>query len=141
MPALLETISAAVTPVVMVSAAAVLTLGVSNKHQAMSDRLRALAAEMRSMETTRDRRATIERQMTLFRRRIAFSAVAHRLLYVSIMLFMIMVLQLFFAPDRGGVGFGLFTAGVAAIIGAIGCELAELSLANRTLDLEMTSSK
>jgi hypothetical protein len=49
-------ISAAVTPVVMISANAILISAISAKHQSMSDRLRALTAEWRNPATPVTRR-------------------------------------------------------------------------------------
>jgi hypothetical protein len=44
----LSLISAAVTPVVMISACAVLIMGIASKHAGLSDRVRTLASEYRA---------------------------------------------------------------------------------------------
>lgn len=133
---IIETISAAVTPVVLVSASALLVVGVGSKHQNMSDRVRNLAAEWRSPNTGA-RRASIERQLLLLRRRIRFSAFAHRALYISILTFLAMALLLLFDAAAVVAILILFIIGIALVVAAVACEIVELSLARRTLDDEV----
>src|SRR5580692_5704808 len=85
-------IAAAVTPVVMISANAILIGAISSKHQAMSDRLRVLSAEWRSPDTGAARRDSIRAQVQLFTLRIAWISRAHFLLYVATACFLAMVL-------------------------------------------------
>jgi|GEM_PF-1811848 len=137
---LLETIKTAVMPVVMIAAGSTLILGVGNKHQSMSDRIRALMADRRSPATSAERRQNIDGQIALFRKRIAYSALAHRLLYSAIALLLAMVLLMLLAPLRisyPGMILLLFGLGVSAMLGGILAEILELHLANKTLDLEM----
>jgi len=127
-------------PVVMIAAGSTLILGVGNKHQSMSDRIRALMADRRSPATSAERRQNIDRQIALFRRRIAYSALAHRLLYSAIALLLAMVLLMLMAPLKmpyPGLILLLFVLGVSAMLGGILAEMLELRLANQTLDLEM----
>lgn len=133
---LLQVITASVTPVVMISAAAVLILGINNKHQAMADRLRSLAAEHRSESTTLERRAHISGQVMLFRRRIALSSMAHRALYIAVCSFIVVMLLIFFGKTDGSLG--LFALGIGLILVAVILELCELQLGNRTIELELT---
>src|ERR1700724_2552437 len=84
-------IAAAVTPVVMISANAILIGAISSKHQAMSDRLRTLSAEWRSPAATAARRDSIRAQVQLFTLRIAWISRAHFLLYVATACFLAMV--------------------------------------------------
>lgn len=137
MPPLIETVSAAVTPVVLVSASAVLILGVGNKHQNMADRVRSLNTERRSPATPGERRASIDRQISLLVRRIRFSRTAHLILYVSILFFIGMALLLLFAPTAFGAGVTLLIAGVALMLAAVVCEILELRLAEQTLAIEV----
>jgi hypothetical protein len=78
-------ISAAVTPVVMISANAILISAISSKHQSMSDRLRALTAEWRNAATPVTpvtRREAIAGQLRLFDEQLRWvTLVAHRSLY------------------------------------------------------------
>jgi hypothetical protein len=137
---LLETIKTAVMPVVMIAAGSTLILGVGNKHQSMSDRIRALMADRRSSATSVERRQNIDRQIALFRKRIAYSALAHRLLYSAIALLLAMVLLMLLTPLKmpyPGMILLLFGFGVSAMLGGIVAEILELHLANKTLDLEM----
>ena len=85
-------IAAAVTPVVMISANAILISAISSKHEAMSDRVRSLTAEWRSPATGAARRDSIRAQVRLFSRRIAWISRAHFLLYVATACFIAMVM-------------------------------------------------
>lgn len=129
------------TPVVLVSASALMIVGVGNKHQNMSDRVRALAAEARAPQTSAERRAVIARQIELLRKRIHCVAMAHRMLYLSILLFLAMALVLLFGPGTVAAGVALFIGGVLLILAAAIFEIVELSLARRTLDTELLDLK
>src|SRR5580658_1169423 len=90
-PGTMSAIAAAVTPVVMISANAILISAISSKHQAMSDRLRTLAAEWRGPGVSGPRRDSIRAQVRLFTQRIAWISRAHFLLYVATACFLAMV--------------------------------------------------
>jgi hypothetical protein len=135
-------IASAVTPVVMISANAILIGGINAKHQAMADRVRALTAEWRRAETSAARRDAIRQQVGLFRVRIALVARAHFLLYVAIACFIAMVLTIALTPFTGGriatelLSLPLLVAGVVLMFTAILIELAELRRARATMDIE-----
>jgi Protein of unknown function (DUF2721) len=138
---LLQVIAAAVTPVVMISAAAVLILGVNQKHASLGDRLRALAAEFRAAGTTAERRESIRAQIRLFERRLGYVATAHLWLYASVVCFIGMVLVITLtsrSPTWDRVALGMFVLGIALMLGAPMMELVELRLAHRALDLELS---
>lgn len=137
---LLQLITAAVTPVVMVSTTALLVVGVNTKHQSMSDRLRVLTSEFRAPGTKPARRASICRQTALFERRIAYIATGHRLLYAAIVLFLMTILLIVLSPLKVAwtpAAYALFLSGVVLMLTAVACELLELSYANRTLRAEI----
>jgi hypothetical protein len=135
-------IAAAVTPVVMISANAILIGAVSAKHQAMADRLRALTAEWRSSDTNAVRRDAIRIQVELFRVRIAWVSRAHFLLYAATACFIAMVLTIALTPFTGGriaielLSLPLLVAGVILMLAAILLELAELRRARTTIEIE-----
>jgi hypothetical protein len=135
-------IAAAVTPVVMISANAILIGAVSAKHQAMADRLRILTAEWRSADTSAARRDAIRLQVDLFRLRIAWVARAHFLLYAATACFIAMVLTIALTPFTGGriaievLSLPLLVGGVVLMFAAILLELAELRKSRATIDLE-----
>ncbi|MGH9611498.1 MAG: DUF2721 domain-containing protein [Bryobacteraceae bacterium] len=138
MACLPQTVAAAVTPVVMVSAAAVLILGLNSKHQSMSDCVRTLAVEFRQAQEARQQ--VIARQAVLFRRRMDYVANGQRCLYSAILCFLVMVLLSIFAPGRiswASFAFVLFVAGSCLILAAVILELIELALANHTLRIEL----
>lgn len=137
---LLQLITAAVTPVVMVSVGAVLILGINSKHQSIADRIRSLAGEFRNPGTTAARRDDIRRQMVLFERRVSYASTAQSLLYLSIALFLATVILIILS--RTGISwspaaFGLFLAGVFLMLASVILAFRELRLASRTLALEM----
>jgi hypothetical protein len=137
---LLEIITAALTPVVMISAAASLILGTNQKHAALADRIRELATEFRASDTSEERRELIRAQMPLFARRIACARLAHLWLYAAVVCFVGMILAITLGP-RGGLGgtgtLVLFVVGIVLLLGAVLEELIELQLGDRTIRMEI----
>jgi hypothetical protein len=135
-------IAAAVTPVVMISANAILIGAISSKHQAMSDRLRTLTAEWRNGEANIARRKAIRQQVRLFTLRIAWVSRAHFLLYVATACFIAMVLVIALAPVIARwptielLSLPLLLAGVILMLMAIFLELLDLGKARATIDIE-----
>jgi uncharacterized membrane protein (DUF485 family) len=124
----------AVTPVVMISANAILISAISAKHQAMSDRLRMLTAEWRAPATTGARRDAIQSQVKLFIMRIAWISRAHFLLYVATACFTVMVIAL--ALQQQVLSLPLLLLGVCLMLLAIVLELLDLRKAKATLEIE-----
>jgi hypothetical protein len=137
---LLEIITAALTPVVMISVAASLILGTNQKHTALADRIRDLATEFLSADISEERKKLIRAQMPLFARRIAAARLAHLWLYAAVVCFMGMILAITLGP-RGRlsdtVTLVLFLLGLALILGAVLEELRELQLGARTIRYEI----
>ncbi len=134
-------IAAAVTPVVMISTAATLILGINSKHQSMADRLRSLAGEFRLPSTTVDRRRVIAQQLRWFDKRVHYSALAHRILYISIVLFLLTILLIILAPVRFAwttMAYVWFVSGVILMLVASAFEFMELWWTNLTLKLELS---
>jgi hypothetical protein len=132
-------IAAAVTPVVMISANAILIGSISSKHQAMSDRLRILTAEWRSPGASADRRDSIRAQVQLFTLRIAWISRAHFLLYVATACFLTMVLGI--ALSLPLLSLPLLLAGVILMLMAILLELLDLRKARATIEMESGDMK
>jgi len=135
-------IAAAVTPVVMISANAILISAISSKHQGMSDRLRTLTNEWRSADTSAARRDSIRAQVRLFTLRIAWISRAHFLLYVATTCFLAMVLVIALTPVVTGwpaiewLSLPLLVAGVFLMLTAIFLELLDLRRARATIEWE-----
>src|SRR5260370_25473130 len=91
-------ISAAVTPVVMISANAILISAITSKHQSMSDRLRALTAEWRNAATPVTRREAIADQLRLFEERLRWVTWSHIILYIATACFIAMVIAIAVSP-------------------------------------------
>jgi hypothetical protein len=135
----LSLISAAVTPVVMISACAILITGVASKHAGLSDRARTLAAEYRAASQESVRRPVLRRELRAFMRRIVLSWLAHCLIYSAAITFsatVLVALRALRRPIWGAPTVGLFVLGTVLLVVALILELAELLLAQATLRWE-----
>jgi hypothetical protein len=133
-------ISAAVTPVVMISANAILIGAISSKHQSMSDRLRALTAEWRNDATPAARRDVIAGQVRLFDKRLRWITWSHIILYTATTCFITMVIVIAVSPAldvMSGAPLGLLIAGVTLMFLGILLELLDLAKARATAGLEV----
>jgi Protein of unknown function (DUF2721) len=136
---LLKLVATAVTPVVMVSATAILISGVNARYISISDRVRTLAREYRDTATSELRRVNIRRQTRIFHRRLHLVSWAARVLYTGAGSFAIVALLIGLSvsgkilPQAILV---LFLIGLALIVVAIVLQLLELQQSNRTIDLE-----
>lgn len=133
-------ISAAVTPVVMISANAILISAITAKHQSMSDRVRALTAEWRNASTPADRRTSIAAQVKLFEERIRWITWSHIILYIATACFIATVMVIAVSPALvalSGASLGLLIAGVALMFVGIVMELLDLAKARSTVALEL----
>jgi hypothetical protein len=136
----LQIVASAVTPVVMVSATAILIGGVNSRHIAIADRIRALTAEHRNEATTPARRAGIERQLPTFELRIRLASWSIRGLYFGAACFVTMALIISATLWRkmlAAATVPLFVMGILVILFSIVCQLWELQEANRTLFAEI----
>jgi len=81
------TLTAAVAPIVLVSAAGLLLNGMQTKNLHLSDRIRGLTAEVRNPALTPVRRRQVTDQLPYFAQRIRLSQHALELLYIAILCF------------------------------------------------------
>jgi hypothetical protein len=133
-------IAAAVTPVVMISANAILISTISSKHQAMSDRVRALTAEWRAPGTSAARRGAISAQVRVFAGRITWISRAHVILYVATVFFLAMVLVIALTPVIqmwADFSVPLLLGGVSLMLIAIVLELLDLRKARASIEAEI----
>jgi hypothetical protein len=136
----LQVLASAVTPVVLVSASAILISGVTSRYISISDRMRNLSKEYRDAQTGADRRTCIERQMRLFHRRVYLISWAIRNLYAAAWCFMAEVLIISATLWRDSLVSAtvpLFLLGTLLAMVAIMMQLLELHESNRTLALEV----
>ncbi len=128
-------------PVVLVSAAGLLFSGIQAKNLHLSDRIRALAAELRNPATTAERRRQVTEQLPCFDRRIRLSQRALQVLQLAILCFVLTSLLLAAALWAGASALPpvaiLFAAGVALLVAALVLEFVEMSLGLRTVDIEL----
>jgi hypothetical protein len=140
----LQIVASAVTPVVLVSATAILIGGVNSRHIAIADRIRSLTAEHRNAVTTPSRRAGIEKQLPIFRLRIRLASWSIRGLYFASACFVTMALIISATLWRKMLAVAtvpLFVAGIILLLFSIVCELWELQEADRTLLDEISDLK
>ena len=138
----LQTITAAVTPAVMISATAILLSAVNSRHQSLSDRLRALSAEMRERPTPK-RAASVRRQILLFERRLRFVTAAHASLFGATACFISMVIVIAFTSRATTLVAAMlppFMVGVLLLLTAVMIEMLELRLASQSITLEVESA-
>ena len=138
-----QSLTAAVAPIVLVSAAGLLFNGIQTKNLHISDRIRTLQAEVRNPSTTEERRQVLGVQLTYFARRIRLSQRALELLYIAILCFVLTSLMLavttFIPPWMVSVIVTtLFALGVGLLIVALVLEFVEMRLGLRTIQIEVT---
>lgn len=140
-----EVITSAAAPIVMVSAAGLLFMGVQAKNLHLADRIRALMTEYRTL-TSRPaderRRKQIREQIVLFNRRVHLSQRALELLYIAIVCFVLTSLLLAAAPWVSGLVMpagtaGVFIAGVMFLLLALLLEYREMHVGLKTIAIEM----
>lgn len=133
-------VAAAVTPVVMISANAILIGAISSKHQSMSDRLRALTAEWRHPDTSAERRDAIARQVRLFDERLRWVTWSHIVLYAATACFILMVIDIAISSSVESwkdISIAMLIAGVTLMFTGIVLELLDLAKARRTVNIEL----
>ena len=137
----IQALTTAVAPIVLVSAAGLLYTGVQTKNLHLSDRIRALAAELRNPAITPERRKQLLDQLPHFVRRIRLSQQSLELLYVAILCFVVTSLLLASALWVGPPALPIvitivFVAGVLLLILALGLEFVEMWIGMKTIEIE-----
>jgi uncharacterized membrane protein len=135
----LRIVTTAVTPVVMVSATAILVSGVNSRYLAVSDRIRALAHEYRGAELTDERRRNIQQQMMIFHHRLDLVSWSSRILYVAVCCFIAVALLICLSTWRQMltvVTLPIFGLGVALVGTAVVLQLLEVQESHKTIVLE-----
>ncbi len=142
---LLQIVSAAVTPVVLISACAALILGVNNKHTAIADRLRVFAGERRAGCVTPERDHQVAEQIRLFFVRFRLTWISLALLYSAIVAFVVMIL-IILLDERGrlhnpGNAIPLFVTAITLVLVAIAMEIWEVALSIDCIEIEIEDVK
>ena len=135
----LSIIGVAVTPVVMISANAILTSALSARHSNVADRLRSLLSEYRQPATTAPRRGSIAAQVPLFERRIARLEAANLMLFLATACFVATVIVISvssFALAASNAALPIFLVGVVLMLSGVMAEVWELKSARETMRLE-----
>jgi len=135
----LKVVATAVTPVVMVSATAILASGVNARYISISDRVRTLAREYREPAISNERRSNIRRQMTVFHRRMHLVSWAARVLYAAAGCFVAVALLITITVSKQvllGATLGMFLTGLILVALAIVLQFLELQHSNKTIEIE-----
>ncbi len=135
----LRVLAAAVTPVVLVSAVAILIGTVNARYIAIADRMRNLAQEYRDKSIDARRRDVIAGEMVTFQLRVRLVSWAERMLYAAVGCFVSVALIIsatFWRDVMAAASLPIFTVGIVFIMVALVFQLCELHQANRTLGLE-----
>jgi len=135
----LRIVTTAVTPVVMVSATAILVSGVNARYLAVSDRIRTLAHEYRALDITTERRTNIQQQILVFHRRLQLVSWASRILYVALCCFIAVALLICLSTWRQMltiVTLPIFGLGVTMVGTAVILQLLEVQASLKTIALE-----
>ena len=135
----LQVLAAAVTPVVLVSASAILIGGVNSRYISIADRMRSLAHEYRDEHCTPARRAVIAEEIRTFRTRVDLVAWAVRALYASVGCFILDALIISATAWRSMLQTAtlpFFVLGIALLLLSIVLELLELHISGATIKLE-----
>ena len=139
----LSVIGSAVSPVVMISATAILTSFINARQSNASDRVRALLAEYRLEQTTSLRREHILLQVPLFQKRIAHIEIANLLLFLGTVCFVATVIVIsagYYVPAANAAAMPCFLLGVMLMLSGILAEVVEMRLARQTLNIEIGST-
>jgi hypothetical protein len=137
----MQVLTAAVTPVVLVSATAILISGTNSRYISISDRMRALAHEYRDPNCIEQRRMTISREMLTFRHRIHLVSWAVRALYTAVGAFVtdaLIISATLWRQMLAAATLPFFLLGISLIVLALVCQLLELQSSNRTISLEIS---
>jgi hypothetical protein len=135
----LRVLAAAVTPVVLVSAVAILISIVNARYIAISDRMRSLAKEYRDSAHDPRRREVISCEMVTFRIRVRLVSWAERMMYAAVGCFISVALIIgatFWRDVLVAASLPIFTVGILLIMIALVLQLRELQHSNRTLLLD-----
>ncbi len=140
-----QVISSAVAPIVMVSAAGLLSMGVQGKNLHLADRIRALMSEHRALAAEpaqQQRREQIVEQLVVFRRRVRLSQRSLQSVYLAMVAFVVTSLLLAAMPWIGGEATAaliaaVFLLGVVLLLGTLVLEFWEMYLGLQTVDMEI----
>jgi len=144
----LQVISSAIAPVVMVSASGLLFMGVQAKNLHLSDRMRALMTEYRSLGTDlahQERREQIVAQLVLFTKRLWLSQRALEFLYFAVFCFVMTSLFLAWESFMAQlvpptITATIFVLGVSFLLLALLFEFLELRTGLKTIDIEIAEA-
>lgn len=136
-----QVLTAAVTPVVLVSATAIPISGTNSRYISISDRLRSLAHEYRYPSCPPERRVIITREIITFRHRMHLMSWAVCSFYAAVGAFIVDALLISATLWRqmlAGATLPLFMAGILLVLFALVYQLLELRSSDHTIAIELS---
>jgi len=137
-----QTFTEAVAPIVLVSAAGLLYNGMQTKNLHLSDRIRAMAAELRMLGLAPKRRAQVLAQLPFFRKGIRFSHRALELIYLAILCFiltsLLLAANIWIGPTAlPAATRAIFAIGVILLIVALALGFVKMWIGLKTIEIEL----
>ena len=139
-PGLMGLISAAVAPVVLISAVAIFFSALTSKHSHLADQVRQLTAEFRKPDVEKERQLSIGRQLGIFEKRMNALWISTALLSMSLLCFVATILFVIASQRTSNMGyFGIacMVFGLIFLLGGALAEMIEIGLAHASLTCEV----
>jgi len=138
---MMTVISAAVTPVVLISALAIFFSALTSKHSHLADQFRQLTAELRKGESSEKRQEALTCQLRIFEHRMDAIWLATGMLSVSLLLFVCTVLVVIWSklhPQAAVYGVVLLVGGLILMVASVVAECYEIALGRRSMMYELS---
>jgi uncharacterized membrane protein len=133
-------ISAAVTPVVLISALAIFFSALTAKHSHLADQFRQIAAELRRGESSETRQNALTSELIIFKHRMDALWLATGMLSISLLLFVCTVLVVIYSkwnPGAGALGVVFLILGLVLMVLSVIAECYEIALGRKSMTLEL----
>jgi hypothetical protein len=140
-PTLMGLISAAVAPVVLISAVAIFFSALTSKHSHLADQIRQLTAEFRKTDAGKSRRLSIGLQLGIFERRMNALWISTALLSLSLLCFVSTILLVMASQRQSHMGvFGIcfMVLGLIFLFTGVIAEMVEIGLAHASMKCEVS---
>jgi len=138
---MMAVISAAVTPVVLISSLAIFFSALTAKHSHLADQFRQIASELRKGQSSEQRQNALLCQLRIFEHRMDALWLATGLLSISLLLFVCTVLVVIWSRlHTGDTGYGvvMLVSGLVLMVASVLAECYEIALGRRSMMFELS---
>jgi hypothetical protein len=138
---MMAVISAAVTPVVLISALAIFFSALTAKHSHLADQIRQVAAELRKPDLPDPRINSLSSELAIFRQRMDALWLATGMLSISLLLFVSTVLVVIWSklhPEAVTLGLVLLILGLLLMVASVLAECYEIALGRESMMFELS---